>query len=49
MTGLAFLFVAVVVSMRHPAQGATRGWVMPALVCKWFSLCEFSVVDTPYV
>ena len=30
-----------------PAQGATSGWVMPALVFKWFPLCEFSLSDTP--
>ena len=29
------------------AQGATAGWVMPALVFKWFPLCEFSLFDTP--
>ena len=39
-----FLFV---VWMRRPAQGATGGWVMPVLVFKWFSLCEFSLLDTP--
>ena len=39
-----FLFV---VWMRHPAQGATGGWVMLGLVFKWFSLCEFSLFDTP--
>ena len=32
--------------MRHPAQGATGGWVMLVLVFKWFPLCEFSVLDT---
>ena len=33
--------------MRHPAQGATGGWVMLGLVFKWFPLCEFSLFDTP--
>ena len=33
--------------MRHPAQGATGGWVMPGLIFKWFPLCEFSLFDTP--
>ena len=33
--------------MRHPAQGATGGWVMQGLVFKWFPLCEFSLFDTP--
>ena len=32
--------------MRHPAQGATGGWVMPGLAFKWFPLCEFSLFDT---
>ena len=31
--------------MRHPAQGATGGWVMLGLVFKWFPFCEFSLVD----
>ena len=31
--------------MRHPAQGATGGWVMLSLVFKWFPFCEFSLVD----
>ena len=29
------------------AQGATGGWVMLALIFKWFPLCEFSLFDTP--
>ena len=33
--------------MRHPAQGATGGWVMQGLLLKWFPLCEFSLFDTP--
>jgi len=33
--------------MRHPAQDAADGWVMPDLVLKWFPLCEFLLVDTP--
>ena len=41
------IFVLFVVKMRHPAQGATGGWVMPSLVFKWFPLCEFSLFDTP--
>ena len=32
--------------MRHPAQGATGGCMMPGLIFKWFSLCEFSLLDT---
>ena len=34
--------------MRHPAQGATGGWVMLGLVFQWFSLCEFYLI-TPSV
>ena len=34
--------VLFVVWMRRPAQGATGGCVMLALVFKWFLLCEFS-------
>ena len=41
------IFVLFVVWMRHPAQGATGGWVMLGLVFKWFPLCEFSLFDTP--
>ena len=41
------IFVLLVVYMRHPAQGATGGWVMLGLVFKWFHLCEFSLFDTP--
>ena len=33
--------------MRHPAQGATGGWVMPGLVFKWFPLWKFSLFDIP--
>ena len=33
--------------MRHPAQGASGGWVMRGLVFKWFPLCEFLLFDTP--
>ena len=32
--------------MRHPAQGATGGWVMPGLVFMWFPLYEFSLFET---
>ena len=42
------IFVLFVVQMRHPAQGATGGWVMLGLVFKWFPLCEFSLFDTPW-
>ena len=35
------------VYMRHPAQGAIGVWVMLGLVLKCFSLCEFSLFDTP--
>ena len=42
-----FVFVAVVVFlMRHPAQGAIGGWVMPDLVFQCFPLCEFTLFDT---
>ena len=41
------IFVLFVVQMRHPAQGATGGSVMPGLVFQWFPLCEFSLLDTP--
>ena len=40
------IFVLFVVQMRHPAQGAIGGWVMPDLVLQWFPLCEFSLFDT---
>ena len=33
--------------MRHPAQEASGGWVMPDLVFRWFPLCEFSLLDIP--
>ena len=42
------IFVLFIFWMGHLAQGATRGWVMPGLVFKWFRLCEFSLYDTPY-
>ena len=35
--------------MRHPAQGASGGCVMPGLAFKWFLLCEFSLFHTPWV
>ena len=41
------IFVLFVVWMRHAAQNATDGWVMPGLVFKWFPLWEFSLFDTP--
>ena len=41
------IFVLFVVYKRHPAQSATGGWVMPALVFKWFCLCEFALFDIP--
>ena len=44
---LVCIFVSFAVWMRHPAQGATGGWVMPGLVFKWFPLCKFSLFDTP--
>ena len=43
---LACIFVFLfffVVQMRHPAQGATGGWVMLGLVFKWFPFCKFSL------
>ena len=42
-------FVLFLTQVRHPAQDATCGWVMPGLVFKWFPLCEFSLFDTPWV
>ena len=44
---LVCIFVLFVVLMRHPAWGATGGWVMQGLVLKWFPLVEFSLFDTP--
>ena len=41
------VFALLVVYMKCPTQGATGGWVMPGLAFKWFSLCEFSLSDTP--
>ena len=38
------IFVLFVVQMRHPAQGATDGWMMPDLVFKGFPLCEFFLI-----
>ena len=43
---LVCIFVLFVILMRHPAQGATGGWMMPGLVFKRFPLCEFSLFDT---
>ena len=34
--------------MRHPAEGATGGWVISGLVYKWLPLWEFSLFDTPW-
>ena len=42
------IFGLFVVEMRHPAQCATGCWLMPGLVFKWFPLCEFSLIDTPF-
>ena len=36
--GWVCVFVLFFVQMRHPAQSATVGWVMPGLVFKWFPL-----------
>ena len=44
---MIWLVVLFVVYMRHPAQGATGGWVIPSPVFQWFPLCEFSPFDTP--
>ena len=42
------IFALFVVYMRCPTHiGATSGWVMQGFVFKWFSLCEFSLFDTP--
>ena len=41
------IFVLIVVWIRHPAQGATGGWVMLGLVFKWFPLWKFLLFDTP--
>ena len=38
-------FVLFVVQMRHPAQGATGGWVTLGLVFKLFPMYEFSLFD----
>ena len=43
------IFLLFGVQMRLPAQGATGGWVMPGLMFKQFSFCEFSLFDTPRV
>ena len=43
------VFVLFVVWMRHPAQGATGGWVIPGLVFKWFPLWKFSLFATSRV
>ena len=40
------IFVLFVISMRHPAQGATGDWVMLGLIFKQFPLCEFSFFDS---
>ena len=42
------IFVLLVVQARHPVQGVTGDWVMPGLVFRWFPLCEFSLLDTPW-
>ena len=34
--------------MRHLAQDAAGGWLMPDLVFKWFPWCKFSLFDTPW-
>ena len=39
------VFVVFVAQIRHPAQCATSGLVMPGLVFKWFPFCEFSLFD----
>jgi len=41
------IFVLFIFWMRHPAQGATGGWVILGHVFKWFPLCDFSLFDTP--
>ena len=46
--GWVCTFVLFVVWMRHPAQGAIGGWVMPGLVLQWFPFCELSLFDTCY-
>ena len=43
---LVCVFVLFAVWMKHPAQGAAGGWVMPGLAFKSFPLCEFSLFDT---
>ena len=40
------IFVLFIVYVRHPAQGATGGWVLPGLIFQWFPLCEVSLYDT---
>ena len=46
--GRVYIFVFFGALTRHPAQGATGGFVMPALVFKWFLWSEFSLI-TPRV
>ena len=43
------IFALFVVWMRHPAQVATGGWVMPGLVFKWFPLFAGSIYFTLFL
>ena len=43
------IFVLFIVQMGHPAQCAAGGWMILALVFKWFPLFEISPFDTPWV
>ena len=43
------IFVLSIVWMRHLAQGATRGWVMPGLVFKWFCFVSSHYLILPRV
>ena len=43
------IFVLFVVKMRHPAQGATGGWVMPGLSFKCFRCVSSHCLTLPRV
>ena len=43
------IFVLFVVKMRHPAQGATGGWVMPGLTFKCFRCVSSHCLTLPRV
>ena len=43
-----YVFVLLVVWVRHPAQDAASSWVMLGLGYRWRPLWEFSLVNTPW-